>query len=110
MTVTVEEDQINTPTCSPRAFIRQYIESWVYNNLHFSPTDDASDSAFLEASLAAAASLSCSFSSSVMDRSFGSGWREPVDADPVKADPVDADPVKTAKAASSSTPSGMAGP
>ena len=25
MTVTVEEDQINTPTCSPRAFIRQYI-------------------------------------------------------------------------------------
>ena len=55
-----------------------------------------------------------------MDRSFGSGWREPVDADPVKVDPVDADPVKvdpveadpvkTAKAASSSTPSGMAGP
>ena len=25
VTVTVEEDQINTPTCSPGAFIRQYI-------------------------------------------------------------------------------------
>ena len=34
VTVTVEEDQINTPTCSPRAFIRQLIKekllSWLF--------------------------------------------------------------------------------
>ena len=34
VTVTVEEDQINTPTCSPGAFIRQLIKekflSWLF--------------------------------------------------------------------------------
>ena len=37
VTVIVEEDQINTPTCSPGAFIRQYKTHFivsVYNNTH----------------------------------------------------------------------------